>query len=386
MTRHEIKKRIITLFLLLPFTLLFAQTNSELEKYVHLDLPIGYKYVSGNNISCTFKHSIYPVTTELKLLPYEDYKNSGDALSSTLTKIKAKHSLDSFIWNKKDCSISQISLTLDEKYEGWAITCATPDKKYYIFMIGYVVDYLSKGFSPYILSGINSLWIDAKDYYSEGIIMTYAFPKEGEQEINFVFDNKNVKSKMDKSDCEAAQYLIELEYKIYGRSMANEYKKEARQRFYRMIYRDNYARVRSIIDDIYKKYNPRNQKLTEKKQLEFTQKALSWVQSFDYVRATSIDDSDIVCLPSFFMGKGNDCDSRCLMLCTFIQYIGLDSVLLVSDEFKHAIVGMNFDAPGQKFNIENVDYLLGETTANVTWGTIVKDHAVPSKWDHIYLY
>lgn len=386
MTIHSIKKHFLIILIFLSLTNLYGQQKSLLNSYVHLDLPVGYKLESSDNISAAYKHEIYPVRTDIKLLDASLYKNASDALNNTLTKLKVSHTIDSFTWNNKDCAISQFSIQLEEKNEGWAVTCKTDDSKYYILIISYVEKILWKGFSPFIISGINSLWLTEDDYFTEGIIMTYAFPKEGSQDFSFEFDGKKVNSKMDKSDCDAAQYLIELEYKNFGRSFANKYKYDARRRFYRIIYRDNYARSKNIINDIYKSYNPKLKNLSPKEKLAFAQKALTWVQSSPYIRAASQEESDITCFPSVFLGAGNDCDSRCLIANAFMQFIGIDSVILISSEFGHALCGIDFDAPGQKFKFNGIEYLLGETTANVTWGTIVKDHAVPEKWDCIYLY
>lgn len=386
MTIHDSKKHFLILLIFLSFINLYAQNKSTLDSYVHLDLPVGYKLESSDNISAGYKHEIYPVRTDIKLLDASSYKNASDALNSMLTKLKVSHTIDSFNWNNKDCAISQFTIKLDETNEGWAVTCKTDDEKYYILIISYVEKIFWKGFSPFILSGINSLWLTPQDYFTEGIIMTYAFPKEGSQSFTFEFDGKKINSSMDKSDCDAAQYLIELEYKIFGRSFANKYKYDARRRFYRVVYRDNYARIKNILADVYKSVNPKLKKFSEKEKLQFAQKALTFVQSSAYIRANSQEESDITCFPSVFLGAGNDCDSRCLLANAFMQYIGIDSVILISSEFSHALCGIDIDAPGQKFRFDGTDYLLGETTAHVTWGTIVKDHAVPEKWDCIYLY
>ena len=39
-------------------------------------------------------------------------------------------------------------------------------------------------------------------------------------------------------------------------------------------------------------------------------------------------------------------------------------------------------APGQKYEVEGTgrSFLMGETTAKVTWGTIAQEHADRSKW------
>ena len=51
------------------------------------------------------------------------------------------------------------------------------------------------------------------------------------------------------------------------------------------------------------------------------------------------------------------------------------------------MAAVQIDAPGQKFIPENTDMelLMGETTAKVTWGMIAQDMADREKWIPVYL-
>lgn len=386
MTRPAIKRffsLVFTFFLLNP---LFSQSKSLFETYVNFELPAGTNTVHKDNISATYTHQLYPVTTEIKLLPSSDYSNPSDALTSTLNKIKASHSVDSFVWNNRDCAISHMTFKMNIDYEGYAVTFKTDDGKYFVFVISYVGSYVSRTFLPFTVSSINSIWITPEDYLSEGIIMTYAYPKEGKIDLDFEFDNKKIHSSLDKTDTEAGQYLIDMEYKVFLYCSGDKYRTQARHRFYHQIYRDNYPRIKNVLYDICKIYNPKMKKWEPKEALTFARAVLRWLQDSPYVRAATTNDSDVTCFPAIFQGAGTDCDSRSLILNAFMQFIGVDSLLFVSDEFAHALAGINIDAPGQAFLVNNKKYLLGETTAHVSWGTIALEHADPSKWECISLY
>ena len=56
-----------------------------------------------------------------------------------------------------------------------------------------------------------------------------------------------------------------------------------------------------------------------------------------------------------------------------------------SPEYSHAITATQIDAPGYKFKLkvsenQNIELLVGETTAKVTWGMITSDMTDESKW------
>ena len=115
---------------------------------------------------------------------------------------------------------------------------------------------------------------------------------------------------------------------------------------------------------------------------------MAWVQSFYYSRNVENKfSSDFSPLPTILLGAGSDCDSRSMLLCLFAKKMGIESILLISREYKHAIAAVEFEAQGQKYSPPESDreFLLGETTANVTWGVIAQDHADRSKWIPVYL-
>ena len=86
-------------------------------------------------------------------------------------------------------------------------------------------------------------------------------------------------------------------------------------------------------------------------------------------------------------GQGNDCDSRSMLVCVLLRAAGLESFMLISREYSHAMATFENWAPGQKYEVQGTgrEFLMGETTANVTWGTIAQEHADRSKWIPVIL-
>ncbi|MCF6336113.1 MAG: hypothetical protein L3J12_10260, partial [Spirochaetales bacterium] len=58
----------------------------------------------------------------------------------------------------------------------------------------------------------------------------------------------------------------------------------------------------------------------------------------------------------------------------------IDSILMVSSEYSHSLAGVAVEGPGAHFRYEGTDYLVAETTDNVSIGLIDRNMSDPSKW------
>jgi hypothetical protein len=239
-----------------------------------------------------------------------------------------------------------------------------------------------KACEQFIISTINSLCIDAERLNTPGIITSYAFPAESRKAISLNIGGKQIKTTIDKSDIEAAKFTIELEYAVLTLYASHNLWKEAWQRYYRMIYRDNAGRMEAAAADIYNALYPELKKLYPyDAEIKYAQALLSLVQTFNYDRAKSKNESDFTSLPAAISGKGNDCDSRSMLISVLMNYTGIDTAMLISRDYSHSMVVTDIPAPGQTFTMDNGrEYLFGETTARVTWGMIAQDYADRSKW------
>ena len=129
-------------------------------------------------------------------------------------------------------------------------------------------------------------------------------------------------------------------------------------------------------------------KSPQNQDLFIAQTLLTWVQNFEYKRDNAKKNSaDFTSLPATICGEGNDCDSRSLLICMFMRSMGYESILLISPEFGHALATVEMDEPGQKYTPDGTDreFLIGETTAKITWGMIAQDYADRSKWFPVFL-
>lgn len=375
------KKIILASFFIFFANFLFSETITDSSFGYSIDLPEGYelKEISEDYRGFYFSHPNIPVSLVVKIVT-EENSNSKSVLDSNLQKLSTKYNIDSFLWNEKTSSIAQIEMNLEQKYSGWA-TCS-PLENSYLILICYAPKEQEKVCEQFIFSTLNSTCTNLSNFCTEGIITTYAFPKEGKKTVELNICGEKISSSIDKSDEEASQWLVDLEYSVLTLYANHPNWKEAWQRYYRMIYKDSFSRIKNISLDLSKTFYDSQKTQSSKKEIEYAQKLLTWVQNFDYFREEKISDSDFTSIPRVICGVGNDCDSRSLLLCILLKSIGIETILLFSPEFSHAMVATLIDDPGQKFNLENtnLEFLMGETTAKVTWGTIAKEHADKSKW------
>ena len=362
---------------------LYAEKITDRDFGFSLDLPEGFEvsYYADDGMSYVFSHPNIPVTFLMKLATEPQAKGAADVLKMNLTKLNAKGDIDSFKWNGTICGISNFSMEIDQNYTGWGVTAPVKIKDYYVLLLCYAPE-SKKGCDQFIISSINSLCIDSDYLNTPGIITSYAYPQEGRKPVTLNIDEKQIKTSLDKSDEEAAKFVIDLEYAVLNLYSKHKLWKEAWQRYYRMIYRDNAGRLQQTAADIYNALYPElKRSKTQDADIKYAQALLSWVQTFNYERASTKNESDFTSLPACISGKGNDCDSRSMLISALMNYTGIDTAMLISRDYSHAVVVTDIPAPGQTFTMENGrEYLFGETTAKVTWGMIAQDHADRKKW------
>lgn len=376
----------IKIFLLLIF---FAISQSYAEKITDrdfgfsLDIPEGFEIAdyTQDGMSYIFSHPNIPVTLVMKITEEPQAKSAAEVLNKNLSKLSARSSTDSFEWNGTKCGISSFNMTLDDNYFGWSVAAPLKIKNYYLVLLCYAPE-TQKGCEQFIISTINSLSINSEYLNTPGIITSYAFPSEGRKTISLQIGGKQIKTSLDKSDEEAAKFVVDLEYAVLNLYANQKMWKEAWKRYYRMIYRDNAGRINQIAADIYDELYPEFKKAKpQDADIKYAQTLLSWVQGFRYERAKSKNESDFTSLPAAISGKGSDCDSRSMLISALLNFCGIDTAIVISREYSHAMVVTDIPAPGQTFTMENGrEYLFGETTAKVTWGMISQDHTDRTKW------
>ena len=378
------KKLFYFLFIIFAITSYsFSEQITDRDFGFSLDIPEGFEIAdyTEDGMSYVFSHPNIPVTLVMKLTEEKNAKSAAEILNINLKKLNASGETDSFKWNGTVCGISNFSMSLDDNYSGWAVSAPVKLQDYYVILLCYAPE-SKKGCDQFIISTINSLSINNEYLNTPGIITSYAFPSEGSESVLLKIGGKEIKTSLDKSDEEAAKFVIDLEYSVLNLYANHKMWKEAWQRYYRMIYRDNAGRLQQTAKNIYDSIYPELKKSKpQDADIKYAQALLSWVQTFGYERAQSKIESDFTSLPASIKGKGSDCDSRSMLVSVLLNYTGIDTAMLISREYSHAVVVTDIPAPGQTFTMENGrEYLFGETTARVTWGMLAQDQADRTKW------
>lgn len=378
------KKLFYFLFIIFAITSYsFSEQITDRDFGFSLDIPEGFEIAdyTEDGMSYVFSHPNIPVTLVMKLTEEKNAKSAAEVLNKNLKKLNASGETDSFKWNGTVCGISYFSMSLDDNYSGWAVSAPVKIQDYYVILLCYAPE-SKKGCEQFIISTINSLSINNEYLNTPGIITSYAFPPEGSESVLLKIGGKEIKTSLDKSDEEAAKFVTDLEYSVLNLYANHKMWKEAWQRYYRMIYRDNAGRLQQTAKNIYDSIYPELKKSKpQDADIKYAQALLCWVQTFGYERAQSKIESDFTSLPASIKGKGSDCDSRSMLVSVLLNYTGIDTAMLISREYSHAVVVTDIPAPGQTFTMENGrEYLFGETTARVTWGMLAQDQADRTKW------
>ena len=157
---------------------------------------------------------------------------------------------------------------------------------------------------------------------------------------------------------------------------------ESYKRYYRLIFRDGYDRLKQASFDI---YNHLNETLNtdgitieQEREQQILTILLDWVQNMQYGR--DLSGSDFTPLPLVLQGQKSDCDGRVMLLAVLLTHMNFKTALFVSPEKGHAILGVACDLPGFKFSVDGIEYLMCETIENVTPGLIPQNMSDPNVW------
>lgn len=189
------------------------------------------------------------------------------------------------------------------------------------------------------------------------------------------FMDSTVPFRADPDELDAAAVLVEREARIlapYG-SLDRPSFEAAWRRYFRMIYRDSYMRLaataRAIEEQLQADYVP---------EVDYPRVILSWLQGFEFERTGGLSDFQppVSCLAT---GSG-DCDSLALTYVILLHHMEIDSIVMVSDTYAHALAAVDIPGPGARFEFEETQWLVAELTDDVELGQIAASMADPAGW------
>ena len=326
------------------------------------------------------------VSLVLKIYYGKQYKDSMQTMKTALKKLSVKqNSTDctSIFWNGRNCAISNFTLKLNENCYAWAVCAPLDIEKSYLFLMCYAPQSIQELSEQFIISTLNSLYMNENYKNSKGIIASMAFERKKTLCAKKNIQGKEFSYTLGDEDLEGGIFVTELEYSVLYLYREHKLWKEAWQRFYRQIYKDSYERLLDFSKNFYETFYPKAKEINaENPDIAYAQLVLDWVQTMDYKRAKDTRETDFTSMVEILYGIGSDCDSRSMMTAILLNYAEIETIMLVSPTYSHAMVAVLNNAPGQKYTLsENgKKYLYGETTANVTWGMIAQDFSDSREW------
>ena len=360
-----------------------------------IDFPEGYQITDMEEDESTviFKNKYLDAHAIIRIWPQSQYKDSKEALTSTLNRLQASSDFSQSIWRRQKCCLATFSssaLLPDSLARGWAAAIPLPQNKGILTILSYSPENVYEDLNQLLVSLIDSILIDAGSYREAGLITGTFYPRNKVKNITLNINGKEIQSQISENDAEASQFVIDREFAVFSFYALNNLPEmyDAWIRFYRLLARDSMERVKKVSFDIYAALRSDcEEKDPENPDAALAQSLLYWAQDFNYERkSSSAKKADIESIPAILEGGSSDCDGRSLLLMCILKNCSIDSCMFISSQYSHAILGVNL--PGKMgFSIkvnngqEDIDYLTGETTAKgLTLGKISADMADPKKW------
>lgn len=347
-----------------------------LSSYISLDMPEGFKVVeSGDNGKYYMLEStVAPVKAIERIYAPDRFTSTQEALATVMESFSLNYEKDNFTWRTREASVSTFDgIMLGENSFGYALALKLEEGNILV-SICWTDEKNSGNCNSFIVSFLDSVFVDSESYFESGPFTQYVFPEGEKDELTLNIQDKQISTLLGKNDVEAAEYLIQRENEVLSYYRNSHLWQLAWIRYYRMIFRDSCKRLQNVSFDVYNAFAPECSDETD-----YATRLLNWTQTFSYERETT--SADFTSLPGILKGKGSDCDSRAMLLAVMLQSMNIDSIIFVSTVHSHGIAGLASTHPGYAFTVGEKDYLVGETTIpGLTWGIMDASQSDPSIW------
>ena len=357
-----------------------------------LDLPEGFKIAdhTDDGMSYLFSHDKTHVFLAVKLYKKGTYDSAASAVDGAVAKLPSGTCEKSlFTWRRTDCALGTFTMHPGAaQYSGWVAGVTLPEKGSHLILLCYADSTIEKDNERFIMSTLNSLAVDRGSLFEPGIIAAFAYPPAEKKDITLSVNGRAIQTQIDSDDIAAADFVVGCEYAVLSLYAGSANWQSAWQRYYRVLFRDSFGRLKKVSFDINNTLLPDAKKLNPQNPDEgMAQILLTWTQTFSYAREKN--SADFTSLPAVLTGSGSDCDSRSLLLCVLLENMDIKTALFISKEYSHAVFGADVKEVSPRENARmdagGTSFLLGETTAHVNMGLIAQDMGDTSKWIPVQL-
>jgi len=372
------KKYTILLILISILTLPLCGEEFFIEEYNYtVYIPEGWDvFDSRNKAEISFISDDQTVISQISTFEGNTYESALDMYNNLTGDLKKQSDGSSFKYNDDDAYIADI--TFEENgntLRGWFVFINREDRDYYLLSFSGLDYYEEK--LPFILSVLDSFRVeDNFSTYKPGLVSQffYPFPGNGKDMAQMVINGNIVSFNTDINEFEASQLVIEREANmmIYYQNLGDKpLFEEAWKRYYKVIFRDNYERFSSLAETMRRSNIGNNDR--EKAII-----LLNWIQNFKYTSTGTF--SDLLSPISAVSNEEGDCDARGLAYSIILRHLGIDSLLLVSWQYKHSMSAIDVPGDGARYPFEEKSYIVAETTEVVDMGMIPQSMSEGEKW------
>ena len=350
-----------------------------------VDMPEGF-YLANGDGKTRFAFLSPDDGMEFDIISYDPgrYASAQALATDALKKIGSTGEMESFEYQGRSCIFAELVFTIGgAPKKGYAVfiagratpatpaTPAIPERS--IALLAYTNSGDFEAYADFILSCLDCFSVDKAALRMPGPVSQYLLPWPAAHEATKTVAFGDARIELPWSDLEAEQEqgTAGREFRVlqaYGTE--GDLWKAAWARTYRMIYRESAARLDRLAIEL-DRYLPEDP-------TDAARQLLFWSQGWSYERdQEGIDFVDP--LTAAYEGRG-DCDSRAMVLSIILERRGIDSILMVSATYSHALLAVDVPGGGQRFAFGGKKYLVAETTAKVGLGMIAQDQADWSKW------
>ncbi len=332
--------------------------NSQIGYIV--DLPEEWIVLDSDNSSLvTFADPTHNATFQIFCFKKEAFNSPVEILNYIKKSFTADGEQESFYFMNQESIFTDLTFaTMNYKVRGYCVLINGKQFDYALLSSSNIEYY--EQFHDYLLSCINSFSLSKEEKLYPGPVSQYYYTSSGKSDtlIKFQINDKNIDFNYDINDIEATEIVIQREARILALTKKDHYK--AWERYYRMIYKDNYNRLKKFSDSL--------SLIINKSSINDIKNLILWIQNFNFNRTNTI--ADFTSPIELITSQSGDCDSRVVLLSIVLNHMGIDSIILVSVEYSHSIIGIDVNFGGKKILYNNKNYLLVELTAKREIGVL----------------
>ena len=366
------KKIFLILCFLVPGQFLLPAWEFQSPYGFALDLPDGWEILNEEDqAKISFTDSEHVSVLQVTLSPADSEGSAGDLCSIVRKTLSAAGDSAGFYYNGFEAVFADFTFSAGPY----------PARGYFVFLHTRELDYVITAFTAaeryqekhdYLLSCLDSFSPDCNAVIPGPVSAFYDYTPSPEYiQTSFPLGQSTVPWKCIPAGLESSQLLIEREARILI-----EYENDrdgAWQRYYRLIYRDNFHRLKDLSRGISEYFQKK--KIARE---DIPEALLEELQRFPYSRTGTL--SDMLSPLTTAIRREGDCDSRGLLYAILLNSLGYETILLVSSEYSHSMAAVRLNKPGAVFTYDGHKYLVAELTESVSIGMIDAGMADPAKW------